>query len=455
MRIVLGVCLVMLGAACAHSPHTAPAASATALPEQAEQSYRALNFPACAEQFRLAAETGGDDMRAESFYRAAGCSALAGAPTQALELLKRSAQSGYFDVDHLRLNPELASLHSLAGWQEVLTSVETNRSKAPHPPMPVAVLTALEVYGSRRVDAEAARRVLGLEVGKPTVPSRAIFRQREEELRKQYSLAFAKVSFTLFYAGPDEGRAYIMVDLVDAEDAQRLRFLPTPTSQLEDPEGLLAQWLEYETKSFQLMQEGKLDMEKPAACRVAHCILGFDHPELAPFEPRFLEKVPPNQDALARVLREDASSDKRASAALLLAYAASPEQSVARLVPSIRDPDGSVRNNVLRVLTATQEKADRPLVELATVVDALSMPETSDRNKSLYLLKMLLEDLKPEVRQAQRAPLIRQLGAQLVNMASLQNPVIRDPAVEVLKLLSGESHETPEQWKAWLSRQGS
>lgn len=455
MRISLGVCLVMLGAGCAHTPHQAPAASATALPEQAEQSYKALNFPACAEQFQSAAETGADDSRAESFYRAAGCAALAGDPSQALELLKRSAQSGYFDLDHLRHNPELSSLHSLAGWQQVLASVETNRSKAPQPPMPVAVLSAIDVYGSRRVDAGAVQRVLGLEVGKPTVPSKALFRQQEEALRKQYSLAFAKVSFIYFFAGPDDGRAYITVDLVDAEDAQRLRFLPAPTGHLEDPEGLIAQWQEYETKSFQLMEQGKLDPEKPAVCRVAHCILGFDHPELAPYEPRFLAKVPPAQDALTRVLREDANSDKRAAAAFLLAYAATPEQSVARLVPSIRDPEGSVRNNVLRVLTATQEKADHPLVELATVVDALSMPETSDRNKSLYLLKMLLEDLKPEDLKAQRAPLIRQLGAQLVSMASLQNPIIRDPATEVLKLLSGENHETPEQWKAWLAGQGS
>lgn len=173
------------------------------------------------------------------------------------------------------------------------------------------------------------------------------------------------------------------------------------------------------------------------------------------YEPRFVEKVPGARDALTQVLCEDANSDQRATAALLLAYTATPEQTVARLVPSIRDPEGSVRNNVLRVLTATQEHADRPLVELATVVDALSMPETSDRNKSLYLLKMLLEDLKPEAMKAQRAPLIRELGARLVEMASLQHPIIREPATEVLKLLSGEQYETPEQWRAWLARQGS
>jgi len=66
---------------------------------------------------------------------------------------------------------------------------------------------------------------------------------------------------------------------------------------------------------------------------------------------------------------------------------------------------------------------------------------------------MLLDDLKAEELKAQRAPLIRQLGSQLVDMASLQQPIVRDPTIEVLELLSGESHETPEQWKAWLARQ--
>jgi hypothetical protein len=444
----------MLGTGCAHSSATAPSPTGATPSEQAEQSYRALNFPACADQFRQAAQSAPEgEERAESFYRAAGCAALAGKSSQALELLRRSIQSGYYDADHLRFNPELTSLHSLAGWQEVLSGAQANLSNAPHPPMPVAVLTAIDVYGSRRADTETVRRALGLEVGKPVVPSRAIYRQQEAALRKQHSLAFARVSFIYFFEGENQGRAFITVDLVDAEDAHRLRFLPVPTGHLEDPEGLIAQWLEYEEKSFQLLQQGKLDQEKPAECRVAHCILGFGHPELAAYEPRFIEKVPGAQDALTRVLREDANRDKRATAALLLAYTATPEQAVARLVPSIRDPEGDVRNNVLRVLIATQKNASQPLVELATVVDATSLPETTDRNKSLYLLKMLLEDLKPEALQAQRAPLIRQLGAQLVDMAALKQPIIRDPAIEVLKLLSGESHETPEQWKAWLARQ--
>jgi len=460
MRITLGVCLVMLGAGCAHSPEKAQestpqqAASAQELSSRADKAYDAQDFSACAELFRQAAEASTeDDARATSFYSAAGCSALAGNPSQALELLKRSVQSGYFDPDTLQHDPELASVHSLAGWQEVVAGAQAHLAKAPNPPLPVAKLAGIDVYGSRRVEAEAVRRLLGFELGKPIVASKALFRQKEEALRKQYNLAFARVAFVYFFGGDDAGSAFITVDLVDSEDAQRLRFLPNPTRQLQDPEGLVAEWLAYDFQSERLMQTGQLDPSKGFTCRVAHCTFGFAHPKLERFEPLFLEKVPQQQDALTKVLREEADAEKRAAAAYLLAYAATPEQSVARLVPFIRDPSGAVRNSVLRVLTATQEAADRPLVDVAVVVDALSMPETSDRNKALYLLGMLLDDLKPEALKAQQGPLLRQLGPQLVTLAAMQQPINREPAVEVLQKLSGEKYESAEQWKAWLARQ--
>ena len=94
-----------------------------------------------------------------------------------------------------------------------------------------------------------------------------------------------------------------------------------------------------------------------------------------------------------------------------------------------------------------------PLLEVATVVDATSLPTTTDRNKSVYLLTYLLEDLSPEALKAQRAGLIQQLGERLVAMAALQQPINRDRAVKVLEWLSGEKHETAEAWRAWLARQ--
>jgi hypothetical protein len=459
MRIPLGACLAVWVVGCAHSSGkaAAPAAQdglAQQLRSQAEKSYDALHFPACANQFRQAAEASTDaDSRSESFYSAARCAALANDAAQGIELLKLALQSGYYDADTLQHDMELASLHSAAGWQEVVTSAKANLAKAPHPPLPVGVLSGLDVYGSRRADTEGVRQVLGFELGKPLVHSKLIFRQKEEALRKQYNLAYANLSYIYFFASEKAGNAYLTVDLVDAEDSQRLRFLPEPSGHPEDPEGLVALWREYDAKAVQLIQKGMMDMEKGSVCRVAHCAFGFGHPDLAAYEPVFVEKVPKVQDALVKVLREEADPEKREAAAQLLAYTPTLEQGAERLVPFIRDPSGGVRNSVLRVLTANQEAADHPLLEVATVVDALSLPQTTDRNKALYLLTMLLPDLKPEALKAQRPVLIRQIGAQLVALTAMQQPINRDPAIEVLTLLSGETYETSEQWKAWLARQ--
>jgi hypothetical protein len=440
-------------AASAPAPAPTPqkAADPKELSAQADKSYYALDFPACATLFRAAAEAStDDDSRSNFFYSAACCAALAGDSAQALELVKRSVQSGYYDAAYLQSDPELAPLHSLAGWAEVVASAKANLAKLPQPPRPVPVLAAVDVYGSRRADAEAVRKLLGFELKKPFVASFVVFRQKEEALRKQNTLAFAKLSFISYFAGPEAGRAYITADLVDAEDAQRLKFLPEPTSSVADPEGLIAQWQAYEQLAWKLLNQGALDTSKPSTCRVAHCTMGFSHPDLAPFEPIFVEKVPKAQEALTQVLRQDADNKKRAAAAYLLAYASTPKQAVERLVPSTRDPNALVRNNVLRVLMAIQKSADRPMVDFAVAADALSMPETTDRNKAGALLKALLEDMKPEALKAQRASYLRQIGPQLVAMAALQQPNNRDHALEVLKLLSGEKYETAEQWKAWL-----
>jgi hypothetical protein len=274
MKISLGVFLFVLGAGCAHVPEktthaeeSAPREAASA-PEPARQSaanpqelsyqgelaYKEQNFPACAEHFRQAAETHTDDAsRADSFYSATCCAALAGEHARALELLERSVQSGYVNVDYLQVDPELFSLHSLSGWPAVVARARENWEKAPSKPQPVPMLAAIDVYGSRCAEPEAVRRMLGFETGKPIAVSSVLLKQKEEALRKQYHLAFAKVLFVSYFAGPEAHRAYLTVDLVDAEDAKRAEFLPPPSGQPPDPDGLVAQWLAYEQKAWQLI----------------------------------------------------------------------------------------------------------------------------------------------------------------------------------------------------------
>ncbi|GMU11373.1 HEAT repeat domain-containing protein [Corallococcus caeni] len=453
MRFVMALSVMALGAGCAHSPKPAGSAQAAQqLSAEAEQAYASLDFERCAERFRASGEADveGPD-RAESFYRAAGCASLAGHADAAVDVLKRAVQGGYYDADHLEYNPELAALHPLPAWSGIVAEARANLAKAPEAPFPTFTLTGLDAFGSRKVDRETARRVLGLEMGKPIVPSSAVFKQKEAALREQYGLLYAHVSMSVYFADERKGTAFVVMDMVDAEDAARVRFLPEPKGHLADPEGLVARWNEYNQRLQQLQVQGKLD--ENSTCKVTHCIGGFGHPDLVAFEPEFLAKVPQHLDALTAVLREDADPNKRSAAALLLAYAPTEQETVQRLVPFIRDPDSGVRNNVLRVLTATQEAATQPLLDVAMVADAVSLPHSSDRNKATFLLSYLLADLSPEALKAQRAGLIRQLGETLVAMSALQLPINHEPAMLVLKQLSGEKYETADEWRAWLARQ--
>ncbi|NBD13865.1 hypothetical protein [Corallococcus silvisoli] len=458
MRFVMVLGMVAVGTGCAHAPSAVgeggpgQASAVQRLTKEAEQAYKALDFDGCARAFRASAEVDTDvGARAESYYRSAGCASLAGHADAAVEVLKRAVQGGYFDADHLQYNPELVSLHSLAAWEGIVAEARANLAKAPEAPFPVPTLAGLDAFGSRKADREGVRQVLGFEVGKPIVFSGALVSLKEALLRERYGLSFVRLGMTLFFAEERKGTAFVVADMVDAEDASRLRFLPAPKGHPPDPEGLVARWLEYEQRLFQLQMQGKLD--DASSCRIAHCLGGFGHPDLASFEPEFIAKVPRNLDALTAVLRDDADADRRGAAAFLLAYAPTAEETVRRLVPCIRDGSDGVRNSVLRVLTATQEAAKLPMVDVATVVDAVSLPTTMDRNKAVYLLSYLLEDLAPEVLKAQRAGLIRQLGETLVAMSALQQPINRDPAVKVLKQLSGEEYESAEEWRAWLARQ--
>ncbi|TQF14488.1 HEAT repeat domain-containing protein [Myxococcus llanfairpwllgwyngyllgogerychwyrndrobwllllantysiliogogogochensis] len=463
MRKSVGLSLwLMLGLGCAHSSgkpqdvvSTVGAMTSQELSLRAEKAYDAEDFATCADLRRQSAEALTDpDLRAEEYYSAAGCASLGGRTEDAMAFLKRAADSGFLSVDQLQFDPELASLHSLPGWAQVVAGVQANLDKAGTPPMPIPVLATIDVSRSRRATAAEVIKMLGLEVGKPIVRSRHLMKKREEALRQRFNLVYTHVGVIAFFAEELKGQAFASVDLVDAEDSHRLSFLPAPTGHVEDPEGLIAHWLEYEDKVVRLMRAGALNTDQPPSCRVAHCSFGFGHPELAPYEPRFVEKAPAAREALLRMLREDADANRRSAVPYVLGYAGTPEQVIGWLLPFFKDPDSGVRNNVVRSVLAFQQGLDRPVVDLSKVFEAMTMPDVSDRNKGTYLLEMVLQKLSPEELKARRAEVLQKVGTLLVDMSAYQQPINREPAVLVLQLLSGEKFERPEQWRQWLSSQG-
>jgi len=193
------------------------------------------------------------------------------------------------------------------------------------------------------------------------------------------------------------------------------------------------------------------ELRPPFTCKGGmHCALGFNHPQLEHMEDAFIEKTPGRMKELTAVLRGDRQANRRAAAAFVLAYGKDRKQVVDALLPSIDDPNASVRNNVVRVLVMIQQDADTVVVPLKAALHALRFPTTTDRNKAGYLLANIAEHASP----AERMRIAREAGDTLIAMAAMQQPNNRDPAIKILEAISGETHGTDAvAWRAWLKQQ--
>ena len=79
-----------------------------------------------------------------------------------------------------------------------------------------------------------------------------------------------------------------------------VEYLPEPTDDIPDPDGLLASWREYEMIGSALDYDGQI-AESPK-CPAHHCLYGFDHPKLRPYGEKFAQTVPADRAELIKVL---------------------------------------------------------------------------------------------------------------------------------------------------------
>ncbi|MGZ3458525.1 MAG: HEAT repeat domain-containing protein, partial [Archangium sp.] len=301
-------------------------------------------------------------------------------------------------------------------------------------PSSLYVFEGVEVFGSRKVPKEKLLELITLpvaagtriDVEKEQKEFVAKLVESKKRLTEAYSFAFIRMSVSQDM----KHTMSVTVDLVDTGDEWRMPFTPEPRGDIADPEGLLAAWSGYLKTFWKLRREGAVPEWGMGTCRAPMgCYGGFDHPELAPLEPRFIEGVPRHANELVRVLREHRDSGKRMNALMLLTYLSSPEQLVEAILPSVRDSDEGVRNEALRRLGSAQERSKKPgIVPLEPVLEALWYPLASDRNKAGWTLVHILEVEGPVHRQQ----ILDKAGGVLVEMASMRSDLDREPARKVL-----------------------
>jgi hypothetical protein len=300
-------------------------------------------------------------------------------------------------------------------------------------------ITREQVIG--KVGAPIAKLVAAVDRGDDTKALRAEITTAVEQMG---SFAFVDLSAITYFGTGSAGGTFITLDLVDEADrAARMTFAAEPTGQVPDPDGLLALWAEYEDEMWAVLQAkgGATDADCPAW----HC-LTFDDPTLAPYLEAFETRVPAQEEALARVLRDDADEQDRARAAFLLAHVDDGPRVVGYEIASFRDPSALVRNNAMRVIALMAINHPEVDIPLAPVLHTLRFPTTTDRNKALAILSGLSK--KPVV----AAAIIADAGPLLLELLRLTQPNNHDFAYQILKDASGEAY--PERdyasWQAWL-----
>jgi hypothetical protein len=347
----------------------------------------------------------------------------------------------------------VVSLALLAGCASTTRQAEPP-APAPEKPSSLYLFEGVEVFGSRKVPKEKLLELITLpapgtriDIEKDQKEFVSKLMESKKRLTETGSFAFIRMS-----VGQDMKHTMrVTVDLVDTGDEWRMPFAPEPQGDIADPEGLLAAWADYLKTFWKLRKEGAVPEWGMGTCRAPMgCYGGFDHPELAPLEQRFVEGVPRSADALVRVLREDRDSGKRMNALMLLTYLSSPEQLVELLLPSVRDSDPGVRNEALRRLGSAQEKSKKPgLVPLEPVLEALWFPLATDRNKAGWTLVHIMEVEGIVHRQR----ILDKAGEVLVEMAGMSSDLDREPARKVLTQLAGRDFgDDVAAWRRWLEQ---
>jgi hypothetical protein len=114
----------------------------------ADSLYEEKHFAEAGTYYLKAVEESEFKARKKSmYYNAACCFALAGKKDSALLLLKRSFSGGGVNIENVKSDSDLASLHNLPSWHQLLSSVTPAQSSTGDPAKVHLVTSDIENFG--------------------------------------------------------------------------------------------------------------------------------------------------------------------------------------------------------------------------------------------------------------------------------------------------------------------
>ncbi|MFC3908684.1 hypothetical protein ACFORL_06285 [Legionella dresdenensis] len=271
-----------------------------------------------------------------------------------------------------------------------------------------------------------------------------------EAIKKEGNYSFVDFQ-TVFY--PNDKNIYTTIEVIKANDSSRLKFVNAAVKQPEKKQpkrkkDLIDQRIEFDNYEMQLMQQGKIKPGK-YECPVYHCVTGYAEPRFKPYLAKFNTGAVRQKKLILDTLNHDPVPERRAAAAFMVGHFTTPDAVFAALLPHVNDSDEGVRNNVMRVIGSTMDKAQKYDLDLTPFINMLNSPYGSDRNKALYVL-LYATHYEPN-----KKIIARQAGAKLIDLLALKQPNNHDTAYQVLKEISGEhfSDQDITGWKKWMAKQ--
>jgi hypothetical protein len=266
-----------------------------------------------------------------------------------------------------------------------------------------------------------------------------------EGIKKKVGVLYLAFHTTIY---PNKKYLYTTIEVIEKTDPERLAFVHpnnNNTIHLKQTD-LIAKMQKYETLGWKLSDSKQLAI-KNLICPAYHCIFGFNHPKLKPYLSIFNRGVIKEKTKILKVLNNDPDPERRAAAAFLLGHFENPEEIISILSKYINDDNELVRNNVIRVMGETIEKAQINHIDVDPFLNLLNSPYGSDRNKAVSLLASAPLDKKS------RLLIIHKGQEDLLALLQLKQPNNHDWAYLLLKKISGKNYSEYDisAWERWFS----
>ena len=266
----------------------------------------------------------------------------------------------------------------------------------------------------------------------------------KNKIKKNGEFLFVSIHTTTY---PNKNNLYTTIEVIEKNQPERLRWINSASNPGKYPHlsDLIHKMIEYGNVVDKLEITHQLN-SYDEACPVYHCVVGFKHPLLKPYLKIFNQGAIREKKLIVDTLNHDKDPNRRAAAAFLVGHFTNPKEILAILLPHFSDKNSLVRNNVLRVVGTTIEKAGIKQIDVMPFLALLNSPYGTDRNKASYILINASKS-------ASSKPLIIQHGKEaLLSMLSLQQPNNHDNAYIILKNISGKKYEEYDinAWETWF-----